>query len=213
MRTIFLFEHIFSLIKGSIRVRIITAAGKSPQLRSRSWLAWHRDSLAWSICAEKHRAHCNGSMFEEFPKAVETNKPSCGFDIKSSDCSVLWSMWSLLCNTCSHSFCAMLPPLQDWLKYSFGKIEMSFLFMLFLAMLLSSDSVLNSSPHESHLNFVPKLRNCNYIHRHRKKEASEVFLFAIHPCNSRGSNYRCLLTQDLRGAKDVYILYASSLMQ
>jgi hypothetical protein len=85
--------------------------------------------------------------------------------------------------------------------------------MLFLAMLLSSDSVLNSSPHESHLNFVPKLRNCNYIHRHRKKEASEVFLFAIHPCNSRGSNYRRLLTQDLRGAKDVYILYASSLMQ
>jgi undecaprenyl pyrophosphate phosphatase UppP len=56
------------------------------------------------------------------------------------------------------------------------------------------------------LSFVPKLRNCKDVHRHRKRAASEVFLFAIPPCNSRGSNYRCLLAQDLRGAEDIHFI-------
>ena len=165
MGTIFLFEHIFSLIKGSIKVRIITAAGKSPQLRSRACLAWHRDSLACRSALRSIRLIAMIQCLRSFQRQWKQINLAAA-SILSSDCSVLWSMWSLLCNTCSHSFCAMLPPLQDWLKYSFGKIEMSFLFMLFLAMLLSSDSVLNSSPHESHLNFVPKLRNCKDVHRH-----------------------------------------------
>lgn len=101
-------SSIFSLIKGSIKVSIILAAGNLHNYDLGSAWLWHRDSLVWSICAEKHKAHCNGSMLGEFGKAVETNKSSCGFNIKSLDCSVLCSMWSGICNTCSHGFCAIL---------------------------------------------------------------------------------------------------------
>jgi hypothetical protein len=50
----------------------------------------------------------------------------------SAQCEVYFAILAVIVSVP----CCALPPLQDRLKYRFGKIEMSFLFMLFLAMLL-----------------------------------------------------------------------------
>jgi hypothetical protein len=75
-------------------------------------------------------------MFVEFGKAVETNLAAASIlrvwiAQSSAQCEVDFAILAVMvCHT------VLLPPLQDRLKYRFGKIEMSFLFMLFLTMLL-----------------------------------------------------------------------------